>query len=257
MLFVILAISFFSTLSFAEDLKIPSWVKNNAKWWSEGQIADTDFVKGIQYLMQSEIMKIPNTDFVDDYSKQIPTWVKDNAGLWANNTVPDTDFAKGLQYLIQENIIEIQTAQTMTLSSSVFENDGKIPSTYTCDGSDISPPLTISNVPKNTQSLVLIIIDPDAPKGTVTHWSVWNILPQKSQFVANEKIDSPQGVNVFGTVGYKGPCPPSGTHRYFFKLYALDTMLELENGSTKDNLVQAMKDHILDQATLLGTYSRT
>ncbi|TSA18219.1 MAG: YbhB/YbcL family Raf kinase inhibitor-like protein [Nitrosopumilales archaeon] len=144
----------------------------------------------------------------------------------------------------------------MVLSSSAFENNGTIPSVYTCDGSGISPPLEITNVPKNAQSLALIVEDPDAPSGTVTHWIVWNILPQKSQFAEGEKIDFPQGTTAAGTTGYKGPCPPSGTHRYFFKLYALDTVLDLGDGSTKDNLVQAMNSHILERATLMGKYSR-
>jgi Raf kinase inhibitor-like YbhB/YbcL family protein len=191
MLFTILSVSFFSTKSLADEIQIPPWVKNNAKWWSEGQIGDNDFVKGIQYL-------------------------------------------------VQKNIIQIKTQQVMVLSSSAFENNGTIPSVYTCDGSNVSPPLAITNVPTNTQSLALIVEDPDARRETVTHWIVWNIPPQKSQFDKGEKIGFPQGITVFGTTGYGGPCPPSGTHRYFFKLYALDTMLDLGDGSTKDDLVQAM-----------------
>ena len=256
MIFTILAISLFLIKSFAEDLQIPPWVKNNAKWWSEGQIGDNDFVKGIQYLIQSGIMKVPQTQLDNGYSHQIPSWIKNNAGWWANGTITDDDFVKGIQYMIQENIIQIKTSQVMILSSSAFENNGTIPLVYTCDGSDISPPLTITNVPKNTQSLALIVEDPDTPRGTVTHWIVWNILPQKSQFVEGEKIDYPQGINVFGTVDYKGPCPPSGTHRYFFKLYALDTILDLVDGSTKDNLMEAMNGHILEQSALIGKYSR-
>jgi hypothetical protein len=208
MLITIFTVSSFSTTSLAEEIQIPPWIKNNAKWWSEGQIGDNDFVKGIQYL-------------------------------------------------IQENIIQIKMEQVMVLSSSAFENNGTIPSVYTCDGSGISPPLEITNVPKNAQSLALIVEDPDVPSGTVTHWIIWNIPPQKSQFAEDEKIDFPQGITVAGTTGYKVPCPPSGTHRYFFKLYALDTMLDLGDGSTKDNLVHAMDGHILEQATLMGKYSRT
>ena len=254
-LIIIFVVSLFSTISFAE-LQIPRWVKNNAGWWSEGQIDDNDFIKGIQYLIQSGIMKIPQTQSGYGHSQQIPSWIKNNAGWWANDTITDNDFVKGIQYLIQENIVQIKTEQAMILSSSAFQNNGTIPSIYTCDGSDVSPPLMISNVPKNTQSLALIVEDPDAPIGTVTHWTVWNISPQKSPFAVGEKIDSPQGINVFGVVDYKGPCPPSGTHRYFFKLYALDTMLDLVNGSTKDDLIHAMNDHILEQAILIGKYSR-
>jgi len=257
MLFIILAVSLLLTKSLAEDLQIPPWVKNNAKWWSEGQIGDNDFVKGIQYLIQTGIMKIPQTHSGYGSSQQIPSWIKNNAGWWANGTITDNDFVNGIQYLIQENIIQIKIDQVMVLSSSAFENNGTIPSVYTCDGSGISPPLKITNVPKNTQSLALIVEDPDAPSGTVTHWIVWNIPPQKSQFAEGEKIDFPQGITVTGTTGYKGPCPPSGTHRYFFKLYALDTMLDLVDGSTKDNLVQVMDGRILEQAILMGKYSRS
>ena len=252
---MIFTVSLFSTTSLA-DLQIPTWVKNNARWWSEGQIEDNDFVKGLQYLIQSEIIKIPQTQSQTNSSQQIPIWIKNNAGWWANGTITDGDFVKGIQYLMQEDIIQIKAEQVLVLSSSAFENNGTIPSVYTCDGTGISPPLVISNVPINTQSLALIVEDPDAPIGTVTHWAVWNISPQKSKFVEGEKIDFPQGVNVFGTIGYKGPCPPSGTHRYFFKLYALDAVLDLVSGSTKDDLLKAMNNHILEQATLMGKYSK-
>jgi len=256
-LFTIFAVTLFSAKSFAQELQIPPWVKNNAKWWSEGQIGDNDFVNGIQYMIQSGIMKIPQTQQGYGSSQQIPGWIKNNAGWWANGTITDNDFVKGIQYLIQENIIQIKTVQSMILSSSAFENNGTIPSVYTCDGSGISPPLAITNVPKNAQSLALIVEDPDAPSGTVTHWIVWNIPPQKSQFAEGEKIELPQGITFTGTTGYKGPCPPYGTHRYFFKLYALDTVLELVDGSTKDNLIQAMNGHVLEQSILMGKYSRT
>ena len=256
-LLTIFTVSLFSAKSLSEEIQIPPWIKNNAKWWSEGQIGDNDFVKGIQYLIQSGIMKIPQTQSGYGSSQQIPSWIKNNAGWWANGTITDNDFVKGIQYLIQENIIQIKKEQTMVLSSSAFENNGTIPSVYTCDGSGISPPLAITDVPKNTQSLALIVEDPDAPSGTVTHWIVWNIPPQKSQFIEGEKIGFPQGITVAGITGYKGPCPPSGTHRYFFKLYALDTVLDLVDGSIKDDLVQAMNGHILEQATLMGKYSRT
>src|SRR5690348_16309884 len=115
-LFTIFAISLFSTTSFA-DLQIPSWIKNNAKWWSEGQIGDNDFVKGIQYLIQSGIMKVLQTQSGYGYSQQIPSWIKNNAGWWANGTITDSDFVKGIQYLIQENIMQIKTEQAMVLSS--------------------------------------------------------------------------------------------------------------------------------------------
>ena len=256
-LFTILAVSLFSTKSLADEIHIPSWVKNNAKWWSEGQIGTNDFVNEIQYLIQYGIMKIPQTPSETGFSQQIPSWIKDSAGLWANGTITDGDFVKGIQYLIQKNIIQIKTEQVMVLSSSAFKNNETIPSEYTCDGTNVSPQLKITGVPPNTQSLALIVEDPDAPIGTVTHWIVWNIPPEKAQFNKGEKISYPQGITIFGKTGYGGPCPPSGTHRYFFKLYALDTILALVDGSTKEKLVQAMDGHILEQVTLMGKYSKS
>jgi len=142
------------------------------------------------------------------------------------------------------------------ISSSAFENNGMIPPEYTCDGSDISPPLTISDVPKEAKSLVIIMDDPDAPMGTFTHWVVWNISPQKTQFVKGEKISFPQGKTSFGSKSYGGPCPPRGTHRYFFKLYALDLVLNLKEGSSKGELEKAMSGHVLAESSLTGKYSR-
>lgn len=255
-LFTIFTVILFSNKSLAEDFQIPPWVKNNAKWWSEGQIGDNDFVKGIQYLIQVGIMKIPQTQSENGSSQQIPIWIKNNAGWWANGTISDNDFVKGIQYLIQENIMRINHAPIMKLSSDAFENNGTIPSEFTCDGKNISPPLAITDIPKNAKSLALIMDDPDAPMGTFTHWTIWNISPQKSQFAKGEKLDFPQGITSFGRTGYGGPCPPSGIHRYFFKLYALDTMLELDGGSTKEKLAQAVDGHILEQTTLIGKYSR-
>ncbi len=144
----------------------------------------------------------------------------------------------------------------MKITSSAFENNGNIPSEYTCDGDDVSPPLTISDVPKNAKSLAIIMDDPDAPMGTFTHWLIWNISPQKTQFARDEKIESPQGRTSFGSTSYGGPCPPGGTHRYFFKLYALDENLKLKEGASKADLEKAMKGHIVSEATLMGKYSR-
>jgi Raf kinase inhibitor-like YbhB/YbcL family protein len=144
----------------------------------------------------------------------------------------------------------------MKLSSSAFENNETIPSEYTCDGADVSPPLSFSNVPKNTKSLALIMDDPDAPMGTWVHWLVWNIPVNTTGFSKGENITYLQGKNDFGRYDYGGPCPPSGTHRYFFKLYALDVMLQLNKGSTKKQLESAMSGHILEEAQLIGTYAR-
>jgi hypothetical protein len=142
------------------------------------------------------------------------------------------------------------------LSSSAFENGRSIPGEYTCDEADVSPPLTFGEIPENAKSLALIMDDPDAPMGTWVHWVIWNILPNITGLSKGENITFPQGTNDFGKQEYGGPCPPSGTHRYFFKLYALDTMLELEAGATKNQLEEAMSGHIIAQGQLMGTYSR-
>ena len=144
----------------------------------------------------------------------------------------------------------------MKITSHAFENNDMIPSEYTCDGSDVSPPLVISEVPQKAQSLAIIMDDPDAPMGTFTHWLVWNIPPQKTQFAKGEKIPFLQGKTSFGAQSYGGPCPPGGTHRYFFKLYALDLVLNLKAGSSKADLEKAMIGHILAEAHLIGKYSR-
>ena len=144
----------------------------------------------------------------------------------------------------------------MKLSSEAFENEGIIPSEYTCDGADISPQLSISDVPNSAKSLALIMDDPDAPMGTFVHWVVWNISPEKSTIDKGEKLQEPQGITSFGNSEYGGPCPPSGTHRYFFKLYALDSILDIAGDSNKQALEKAMEDHIIEQTSLMGKYSR-
>jgi len=147
--------------------------------------------------------------------------------------------------------------QVLNVSSSAFANEGNIPSEFTCDGQDLSPPLSITNIPKNAKTLSIIMDDPDAPMGTFTHWIAWNISPNKVQFTKGEKFDFAQGRTSFGTTGYGGPCPPSGTHRYFFKIYALDTKLELKHGSGLKELRDAMSEHIIEEAVLMGKYSRS
>lgn len=152
--------------------------------------------------------------------------------------------------------------QEMKLMSSAFQQGKMIPQQYTCDGSDISPPLTWSDPPQGTQSFALIADDPDAPRGTWVHWVVWNIpatarsleesVPRQESLATGAK----QGMTDFKKIGYGGPCPPSGTHRYFFKLYALDAMLNLPTGTTKAEFEKAMQGHILGRAELMGTYQR-
>ncbi|MBI2652383.1 YbhB/YbcL family Raf kinase inhibitor-like protein [Candidatus Woesearchaeota archaeon] len=145
----------------------------------------------------------------------------------------------------------------MKLTSSAFQNNGAIPSEFTCDGADVSPPLAISDVPKNAKSLVLIMDDPDAPVGTWDHWVVFDIPPSTREILEGTEPDGVAGRNSWGKTGYGGPCPPSGTHRYFFKLYALDTELNLPQGTTKKDLEKAMQGHIVAQAQLMGTYKRS
>ncbi len=150
----------------------------------------------------------------------------------------------------------------MKLESDSFINDGLIPSKYTCDGQDISPPLSWDAPPTGTQSLALIVDDPDAPGGTYVHWVLYN-LPGSIRHLPEAVAPQPslpqggiQGKNDFGHLGYGGPCPPSGTHRYFFKLYALSGELNLTSGATKKQLETAMDGHILAASEFLGRYSR-
>ncbi|OIO19790.1 MAG: YbhB/YbcL family Raf kinase inhibitor-like protein [Candidatus Magasanikbacteria bacterium CG_4_9_14_0_2_um_filter_41_10] len=147
----------------------------------------------------------------------------------------------------------------MKLTSSAFFNEMCIPAIYTCDGQDISPPLTISDVPSEAKSLALIMDDPDAmkPTGNVwNHWLVWNIDPTTVHISEGEEPVGTHGTGTGGETIYHGPCPPDAEHRYSFRLYALDTMLDLQEGSTKGELEQAMDGHILAQVELAGTYNR-
>ena len=150
-----------------------------------------------------------------------------------------------------------QGESQMKLSSSAFENNQLIPAKYTCDGENVNPPLVIVDIPEDTQSLVLIVDDPDAPSGAFTHWLVWNIDPQAKE-IAEGSVpqNATQGKNDFGKNGWGGPCPPSGTHHYFFKLYALDQKLDLSASADKKDLEKAMQGHILSQTQLIGLYNR-
>jgi Raf kinase inhibitor-like YbhB/YbcL family protein len=146
---------------------------------------------------------------------------------------------------------------TLKLSSPAFKHNESIPSKYTCDGADVNPPLVIENVPPGTKSLALIVDDPDAPAGTWVHWVLWNIDPATKEIRENAVPSGAlQGINDFRKSDYGGPCPPSGTHRYFFKLYALEMMLSLGPKTKKAELERAMKGHIVAQGELLGLYKR-
>ncbi len=146
---------------------------------------------------------------------------------------------------------------TLKISSPVFDNNGMIPKKYTCDGEDINPPLLIDGVPEGTKSLALIVDDPDAPMGTWVHWVVWNINADTREIGEGEKTGGVEGMNDFRKHSYGGPCPPSGTHRYFFKVYALDSELNIPDNSDKDAVEEAMSGHILDKAELVGLYRRS
>ncbi|MEM2099651.1 MAG: YbhB/YbcL family Raf kinase inhibitor-like protein [Candidatus Bathyarchaeia archaeon] len=142
------------------------------------------------------------------------------------------------------------------VTSPAFENGKFIPAKYTCDGYDVNPPLAIDGVPKETKTLVLIVDDPDAPMGTWNHWVVWNILGSTRQ-IAENTVPGTEGMNDFGKRSYGGPCPPSGTHRYFFKVYALDVELALKPNSRKRDVEKAMHGHVLAEGALVGLYLRS
>ena len=150
----------------------------------------------------------------------------------------------------------------MEVRSHAFKPGGMIPAKYTCDGADISPPLTWPDPPAGTKSFALIMDDPDAPVGTWVHWVIWNIpataraLEENVPKTASLPNAARQGTNDFKRIGYGGPCPPSGTHRYFFKLYALGSTLSLSPETTKSVLEDTMRRHILAQSELIGKYTR-
>ena len=148
------------------------------------------------------------------------------------------------------------------ITSPAFEDGALIPSVYTCDGDDISPPLNWQAVPEGTMSIALICDDPDAPVGTFVHWVLYSLPPEAKQLAENIPPDktlpngAKQGITDFARIGYGGPCPPGGTHRYFFKIYALDTKIDLPPGASKSQLLKAMEKHILAQGQLIGKYKR-
>jgi len=151
---------------------------------------------------------------------------------------------------------EGETTMQMSLTSPAFNEGEAIPVQYSCDGENVSPDLDWFGIPEGTVSLAFIMDDPDAPVGTWIHWVLYNIpadMPGLQLGMTGVGVD---GTNSWGTAGYGGPCPPGGTHRYFFKLYALDLSLELEAGVNKEELLAAMDGHILGQAELMGTYTR-
>jgi len=143
----------------------------------------------------------------------------------------------------------------MKILSPAFQNNQTIPTIYTCDGENFNPPLVFQQIPEGIQSLVLIVDDPDAPTGTWTHWIIFNISPNTAKINENSVPEGAlQGKNDFGNTEYGGPCPPVGAHRYFFKLFALDTTINLKEGAIRKDIEKEMENHILAEEQLVGTY---
>lgn len=145
--------------------------------------------------------------------------------------------------------------KVLHVTSKAFKENAMIPRKYTCEGENINPPLDIDAIPKNTKSLALIVEDPDALGGTWLHWLVWNI--PVTHHLEEGKIPGEQGMNDFGHYMYGGPCPPSGTHHYFFKIYALDALLDLHEGASRKEVEAAMRDHIIAYGEQTGLYKKT
>jgi len=157
---------------------------------------------------------------------------------------------------------QMKGVKKMEIKSTAFKQGARIPSKYTCDGMDVSPPLEWSNAPSGTKYFAIVCDDPDAPMGTWVHWVIYDIpasttsLPEKVPPLKEVTNSAKQGMNDFRAIGYGGPCPPSGEHRYFFKLYALDAPTGLKAGAAKAHLLEAIKGHILGDAELMGKYKR-
>jgi len=157
------------------------------------------------------------------------------------------------QIIPNENIIK----QNMKIENAIFKNNEYIPAKFTCDGLNVNPPLKISEVPVEAKSLALVVDDPDASSGTWVHWVLWNIDPATTDISENVvPTGAVQGTTDFGDTKYGGPCPPSGTHRYFFRLYALDTKLDLSSSTKKQDLENAMQGHVIAQTEMVGLYGR-
>lgn len=153
---------------------------------------------------------------------------------------------------------QTDTDRQMEIISPVFRDGAAIPMQYSCKGQNVNPPLNIFNVPSGTQGLALIMHDPDAPSGDFLHWLIWDIPPKTESIAVNDvPVGAVQGRNGSGQNKYTGPCPPkgSGTHRYIFDFYALDTSINLPGGSTRDELESSMKGHIIDKSVLVGVFA--
>ena len=162
---------------------------------------------------------------------------------------------------VAQEMEEMETMEEMefTLTSSAFEDGQRIPSKYTCSGMDVTPPLEWSGVPEGCVSLAIIMDDPDAPSGTWVHWVIWNIDPALGgldEALDTEGIGAVLGKNSWSKAAYGGPCPPSGVHRYYFRIYALSDYPDVNPGASKSKLKRAIKDITLDECKLMGTYSK-
>lgn len=143
---------------------------------------------------------------------------------------------------------------SILVTTDAFTHQGFIPSRFTCEGENINPPIEISNIPEETKSIAIIMEDPDAPHGTFDHWVAWNIKPNTK--ITEGNVPGVSGTNSFGKKGYGGPCPPAGRHRYYIKVYALDTTLDLPESSGKKQLQAAIKGHVLGHGELMGHYEK-
>ncbi|MCJ7472289.1 MAG: YbhB/YbcL family Raf kinase inhibitor-like protein [Actinobacteria bacterium] len=151
--------------------------------------------------------------------------------------------------------MEEDISGALMIGSPAFRENEKIPAKFTCDADNVNPQLDISGVSQEAASLVLIVDDPDAPGGTWVHWTIWNIDPGTTSISENSvPSGAVEGVTDFGIPGYGGPCPPSGTHRYFFKLFAMDTTLDLDSSASAADLEAAIQGHVLDSVELIGLY---
>ncbi|MFN3910328.1 MAG: YbhB/YbcL family Raf kinase inhibitor-like protein [Candidatus Anstonellaceae archaeon] len=159
-------------------------------------------------------------------------------------------------FLKNENQQKKEEVRKIKIFSPAFEDNGFIPQKYTCKGEDINPPLKISNISKEAKSLVLIVEDPDAPLKTFTHWVVFNLEPNIDEIKEGKPPDANFGLNDFKTIEWKGPCPPSGTHRYYFRLFELNKKILLNNGATKEELQKEMEGGIIEETYLIGKFSK-
>jgi Raf kinase inhibitor-like YbhB/YbcL family protein len=151
--------------------------------------------------------------------------------------------------------IKLMHTQTLTVTSEAFKDGENIPSYYTCEGNAVNPPLRIDNIPVGTVTIAVIAEDPDAPNGTFDHWLLWNLPPDI--YIEEDRRQGMTGTNSGGRTGYYPPCPPSGSHRYFFHVFALDKALDIDNGAGRTVMEEAMSAHILAKGTLMGRYKKT